>query len=125
MAGRACRPAPHSVLHQYAIVKGRVMHSNPSKARPGWPPVVVAGAYYTGIALMRNLVRRGLEVSCIECDSKMPGFKTLYGNAYLCPNPDERPAEWVEFMLRLGKKIGGRPVLIPSSDRFITDIGDH
>lgn len=98
---------------------------NPSKALPDWPPTVVAGGYQTGIVLMRNLARRGVRVSCIENDRRMPVFKTVYGQAYHCPNPDEDPTAWVHFMRELGKKLGSRPALIPSSDRFITVLADH
>ena len=101
------------------------MDPNPTRARPDWPPVVVAGAYQTGIVLMRNLARRGVPVSCIDNNAAMPGFKTVYGKAYRCPNPDDDPAGWVRFMQQLAAKLGGRPVLIPSSDRFITVVGDH
>ena len=87
--------------------------------------MVVAGAYQTGIVLMRNLARRGVEVSCIDSNPRMPGFKTVYGRAYHCPDPDEKPREWVDFMLQLARRLGGTPVLIPSSDRFITVVGDH
>jgi predicted ATP-grasp superfamily ATP-dependent carboligase len=98
------------------------MKGNPTQAAPGWPPVVVAGAYQTGIVLMRNLARRGVSVSCVDCNPQQPGFKTVYGKARLCPNPDDRPAEWSGFMVELAKEIGGRPVLIPSSDQFVTAI---
>lgn len=86
---------------------------------------MVAGAYQTGIVLMRALARRGVTVSCIDSNPRMPGFRTVYGKAYHCPDPDERPREWVDFMLQLAWKLGGRPVLMPSSDRFITVVGDH
>ena len=86
---------------------------------------MIAGAYQTGIVLMRALARHGVAVSCIDSDRKMPGFRTVYGKAYHCPNPDEHPREWVDYMLRLARILGGRVVLIPSSDRFITVVGDH
>ncbi len=101
------------------------MDSNATRARPEWPAVVVAGAYQTGIVLMRNLWRRGVKVACIDSNRNMPGFGTVYGKAYLCPDADEHPEEWVAFMGDLAGKMGGRPVLIPSSDRFITVVGDH
>lgn len=103
----------------------RPVPSNPTKSQPGWAPVIVAGAYQTGIVLMRNLSRRGVEVSCIDNDLKMPGFKTVYGKAYHCPDPEKNPAAWVEFMRGLSRQLGSRPVLIPSSDRFITVLGDY
>jgi predicted ATP-grasp superfamily ATP-dependent carboligase len=89
------------------------------------PPVVVAGAFQTGVVLMRNLVRRKVETCCIDCNASKPGFKTVYGKAYLCPNPDTDPAEWERFMIELAKSIGRKPVLIPSSDLFVTAIADH
>jgi predicted ATP-grasp superfamily ATP-dependent carboligase len=97
---------------------------DPARARR-WPPVVVAGAYQTGVVLMRNLRRRGVDVSCIDCVPSQPGFKTVYGKAYLCPNPDETPAQWVRFMIDLGRKIGGKPVLISSADQFVTAVACH
>ena len=101
------------------------MSANPERAQRGWPSVIVAGAYQTAIVLMRNLSRRGLEVCCIDSNPKMPGFKTIYGKAYQCPDADGQPEQWAGFMVELAKKIGGKPVLIPSSDRFITAVGDH
>lgn len=89
------------------------------------PPVVVAGAFQTGVVLMRNLVRHNIEASCIDCNASKPGFKTVYGKAYLCPNPDTHPTEWERFMIELAKNIGRKPVLIPSSDLFVTAIADH
>ena len=89
------------------------------------PPVVVAGAFQTGVVLMRNLVRRKVEACCIDCDAGQPGFKTVYGKSYLCPNPDTHPADWLQFMIELSKKVGRKPVLISSADQFVTAIADH
>jgi len=94
-------------------------------ARIDRPPVVVAGAYQTGVVLMRNLARRKVEVCCVDCDSSQQGFKTVYGHAHLCPNPDTHPGEWEEFMIELAKRMGRKPVLIPSADQFVTAISDH
>jgi predicted ATP-grasp superfamily ATP-dependent carboligase len=74
---------------------------------------------------MRNLARRGVRVSCVECNPAMPGFRTVYGRAYLCPNPDDRSAEWLAFMIDLARKLGGKPVLIPSADQFVSAIAEH
>jgi predicted ATP-grasp superfamily ATP-dependent carboligase len=89
------------------------------------PPVVVAGAYQTGVVLMRNLFRRKVETCCIDCDGSQQGFRTIYGKAYLCPNPDTQPAEWEMFMIDLAKRMERKPVLIASADQFVTAIADH
>jgi D-aspartate ligase len=98
---------------------------NPHRAQTGWPPVVVAGAFQTGINLMRNLARRGVETSCIDCVPGHPGYKTVYGKGYLCPNPDEQPGEWACFMADLARRLGGRPVLISSADQFVSALASH
>jgi D-aspartate ligase len=101
------------------------MDPNPTRARPEWPPVVVAGAYLTGIKLMRALARRGVKTSCIDCLRQQPGFLTIYGRAYECPNPDTEPSLWLDFMRDLARKLGAKPVLIPSADQFVTAIATH
>lgn len=105
------------------------MLPNVSRASPDWPPVVVAGGFNTGVVLMRSLYRRGLKVFCIDATPGRPAFRTVYGKAFLCPNPDDRPAEWLEFMTSLAGRInasaGSKPVLIASSDQFVSAFADH
>ena len=74
------------------------------------PPVVVAGAFQTGVVLMRNLLRHKVETCCIDCNPSKQGFKTVYGKAYLCPNPDTHPAEWEQFMSGMRQIFPDRPV---------------
>ncbi|HEV2647176.1 MAG TPA: hypothetical protein VGU46_12495 [Acidobacteriaceae bacterium] len=89
------------------------------------PPAVVAGAFQTGVVLMRDLGRRGVDVVCTDCNADKSGFKTVYGKAYLCPNPESQPAQWEQFMIELAGRLGRKPVLIPSSDLFVTAIAEH
>ena len=89
------------------------------------PPAIVAGAFQTGVVLMRDLRRRGVEVSCVDFDGTKQGFKTVYGKGYLCPNPDNEPAAWAQYMVDLSKTMGQKPVLIPSSDLFVSAIAEH
>jgi D-aspartate ligase len=100
-------------------------HINAQKPAADWPPVVVAGAYQTGVVLMRDLERRGLKVCGFDCNSDQFGFISRYGTTYLCPNPDEDPKGWVRFMVELSGKLGSRPVLMSSADQFVSAIADH
>ncbi len=95
---------------------------NTQKPRPEWPSVVITGAYQTGVVLMRDLRRRGLKVCAVDCNPQQPGFKTVYGKTYLCPNPDDDPSGWLQFMIGLGERLGGKPVLIASADQFVSAI---
>lgn len=96
-----------------------------SPAKPDWPAVVVAGGFHTAVVLMRNLARRGLETHCVDSNPRNPAFRTVYGKAHLCPNSDQQPAQWLEFMISLAKSLGRRPVLISSSDQYVTAMAQH
>lgn len=98
---------------------------NPLRAQHGWPPVVVAGLYQTGVNLMRDLSRRGLTVYGIDFTPDEPGFRSIYGKTFECPNPDDQPDEWLDFMVELGKKLESKPVLIASADTFVSAIAQH
>ncbi len=98
---------------------------NPNYAPAEWPPVVVMGAYRTGVVLMRDLVRRGLTVCCVDSNPEQYGFRTVYGKAWLCPNPDEQPEKWLEFMIGLSKKHARKPVLMSSADVFVSAMAQH
>ncbi|MEQ1794015.1 MAG: hypothetical protein ABL970_07465 [Nitrospira sp.] len=89
------------------------------------PPAVIAGAYQTAVLGVRSLNRHGVKALCFDCNSEMPGFRSVYGPARLCPNPDEEPQQWVEFMKELAHELGTKAVLIPSSDRYVTAIADQ
>lgn len=87
--------------------------------------MVVAGAFYTGLLLMRNLLWRGVKAVAFDCNPSLPGFHSVYGKTYLSPNPDVDPAAWLTFMLDLAAKMESKPVLIPASDQFVTAIAAH
>ncbi len=98
---------------------------NPQRAQEGWPPVVIAGAYQTGVGLMRNLLRRGVKTVAFDCTPDQTGFHSSYGKTYLCPNPDYQPQAWIVFMKGLAHELGGRPVLIASADQYVSAIAAH
>ena len=96
----------------------RVVHKNESK----WPPAVIAGAYQTGVLAVRSLKRHGINAICFDSNPLNQGFKSVYGQAKLCPNPDTDSEKWLNFMIELSSEIGNKPALIPSSDKFISAI---
>jgi len=98
---------------------------NPVRADADWPPAVIAGAYRTGVLGVRSLVRRGVRVTSFDSDRRHPGFRSVYGHAHACPDPDTNPKGWVDFMVKLAGKMGGKPALIPSADVFVSAIAAH
>src|SRR2546427_11167466 len=89
---------------------------NPNRASRDWPPAVIAGAYQTGVLGVRSLIRRGVRAICFDCNLDYPGFRSVYGPAHPCPDPDRDPAGWTEFMIGLSARLGSKPVLVPSAD---------
>ncbi len=106
-----------------AVTESR--RSNPQRAQPDWPSVVIAGAYQTGVGLMRNLLRRGVRAVAFDCTPDQTGFHSSYGKTYLCPNPDHEPHAWVRFMEGLARELADRPVLIASADQYVSAIAAH
>lgn len=98
---------------------------NPVRAERSWPSAVVAGAYQTGVLGVRGLKRRGVTAVCLDSNPRNPGFGSAYGPARLCPNPDTDNGGWLAFMLDLASAYNQKPVLIPSSDQFVTAIARH
>src|SRR5437773_10034906 len=90
------------------------------RADADWPPAVIAGAYRTGVLGVRSLVRRGVRATSFDSDRRHPGFRSVYGHAHACPDPDTDPEGWVDFMIKLAAKLGGKPALIPSADQFVS-----
>ena len=74
---------------------------------------------------VRNLQRQGVKAICFDSDSRLQGFRSVYGPARLCPDPDSHIEDWLQFMRELSKELGGAPILIPSSDRYVSAIAQN
>jgi len=101
------------------------LHPDKVQAGADWPPAVIAGAFQTGVLGVRTLKRHGVRAVMFDCVPTNPGFRSVYGPAKLCPDPDSRPDEWMRFMLELAASLGQRAALIASSDKFVTAIARH
>ncbi len=97
----------------------------PERAKPEWPPVVVASVFQTGLNLMRDLERRGVRAVGVDCHPGHEGFRSRYGKSFVCPDPDLHPDRWLDFMRDLSSKLGTKPVLIAASDQFVSAMGLH
>jgi D-aspartate ligase len=114
-------PRERLQLETRGLEQGRSTE-NAVRAEADWPPAVIAGAYRTGVLAVRCLRRRGVRTFCVDSIPENPGFRSVYGRARLCPDPDLEPEAWTRFMIDLARTIGTRAVLIPSSDRFVSAI---
>jgi predicted ATP-grasp superfamily ATP-dependent carboligase len=96
-----------------------------SRAESDWPPAVIAGAFQTGVLGVRSLKRRSVRAVCFDSNPTNPGFQSVYGPAFLSPDPDTHSEQWLDFMLGLPKHVGHRAALIASSDKFVSAIAKH
>src|SRR5688500_17858968 len=104
---------------------GASLDPRQTRAQPDWPPAVIAGAFQTGVLGVRTLKRRHVRVASFDPNPHQPGFRSVYGRAVQCPNPDAESDHWAAFMVDLARSLGARPALISSSDQFVTATARH
>lgn len=94
-----------------------------------WPVAVIGGVFQTGLNLMRDLIRKGVRAVGVSHELEHEGFRSRYGKCYVCPNPDEQPVQWVDFMQGLSRDLqrdgGPKPVFICSADQWVTALATH
>jgi len=74
---------------------------------------------------MRDFVRKGVRAIGIDYDREHEGFRSIYGESRVCPNPDEDPGGWLVFMRALAGSLNTRPVFISAADVFVSALGRH
>ena len=80
---------------------------------------VVLSLFDTGLAAIRALGRAGVPVLGLDSDPQMPGFKSRYCTAKVCPDAIAQPDELAQFLLTQGKRLGHRGILFPTSDAYV------
>jgi len=79
----------------------------------------VLGLFDTGLGAVRSLGRVGIPVVGLDPDPCMPGFKSRFCIARLCPDPVHRPDELVLFLLDEGRRLEWPGIIFPASDAFV------
>lgn len=79
----------------------------------------VLSLFDTGLGAVRSLGRAGIPVIGLDSDPCMPGFKSRFCAAKLCPNPVHQPDELAQFLLEEGRRLERPGVLFPASDAFV------
>jgi len=91
-------------------------------------PVVVIAPGYHGHGIARSLGRLGVPVYGVHADHRSPAARSQYWreNFYMDMNKASSE-ESVDWLLGLSRKIGSRPILIPTDDYsciFVADFAD-
>ncbi len=81
------------------------------------PVVVLRSVHHGGLGLVRSLGRLGVPVYVVDSDPRTPAFSSRYCRGKFIWDIDRaRACDSAEYLSRLGRTIGGRPILIPTSD---------
>src|SRR5205085_841698 len=89
-------------------------------------PVVVLAPGYHGHGIARGLGRLGVPVYGVHADPRSPAARSRYWRGNFIWNIAKAPPEQsVDWLLRLGRKIGSLPLLIPTDDDSCVFVADH
>jgi len=82
-------------------------------------PAVVLSLYYSGLALVRSLGRRGIPVYAMDHAVTDVGLYSKYAQRYICPDPKIQPDRLLRHLKNLRKKVACSPVLFPTGDEYV------
>ena len=86
------------------------------------PDVVVLDLSPNGLAIARNLSRRGLRVVALDRGPNLARGRTRHALCRACPDPADDPASFVDFMIGLGRSFATPPVLYMAADDFVETV---
>jgi predicted ATP-grasp superfamily ATP-dependent carboligase/ubiquinone/menaquinone biosynthesis C-methylase UbiE len=89
-------------------------------------PVVVAFGQLGGLAIMRSLGALGVRLYGVDANPSAPALLSRYcRERVLLPFSERDTAAYIDGLLGLGKRIGRRSILIPTSDETTLAVADH
>jgi predicted ATP-grasp superfamily ATP-dependent carboligase len=90
-------------------------------------PVVILTLYnHLGLGLVRSLGRLGVPVYCVHPDPAIPAMHSRYAaGKHAWDVVGSSPDATVEYLLRLGKSLGRRSILVHTSDDTATLVADN
>jgi len=83
---------------------------------------IVLGMGRNGLGVSRSLGRQGIEVYCIDKDNATEFSSKYCKKQYVFPNPTGYPEECLNQFIELGKSLGNKSVLLPTSDPYVAFI---
>ena len=90
------------------------------------PAVALVCHHHVGLGIMRSLGPLGVETYGIEGDSFSPALASRYCRGkFLLDLHRTPPDQSLEYLRRIGARIGRRAVLIPTSDAAVMFVANH
>ncbi len=88
------------------------------------PVVVFRSGHHGGLGIVRSLGRAGVPVFCVDADRWEPAFSSRYCRGRFVLKA-ETVDPYVDQLLEIGGKLGGHPILIPTTDHGAMWVADH
>lgn len=83
------------------------------------PNAVVLDLSPNGLAIVRNLSRRGIRVLALDRVENVARGRTRHAQCRACPDPAEDPEAFADFLVDLGQMFDTPPVLYMAADDFV------
>ncbi len=91
-------------------------------AAPEW--AIVAGAGLNGLGVARSLGAGGVKVAVIDCEPG-PAFASRFARMRVADAPHRGTRGFLEAIVALARRLGGRPVLILTQEATVVATCDH
>jgi len=89
-------------------------------------PVIVIAPGFHGHAIARSLGRMGVAVYGVHADEHSPAARSRYWRRnFIWDIEKAPPADSLDWLFRLRRQVGSRPLLIPTDDRSSVFLTDH
>lgn len=89
------------------------------------PVVILRSVHHGGLGIVRSLGRLDVPVYCVDAHWE-PSFSSRYCRGHFVRNIESAPpAQSVSSLLQIGRKLGGRPILIPTTDPGAIWVSEH
>lgn len=90
------------------------------------PVVILRSGHHGGLGIVRSLGRLGVPVYSVDATYWEPAFSSRYCRGRFMLDTGTGPAEESIARLReIGQKLGGRPILIPTTDQGVIWVAEH
>lgn len=86
------------------------------------PVTVFPSPHHGGLAITRTLGRLGIPVFNIDASPWCPAFFSRYSKGRFLQHPGAESPEW---LLQVGRSIGARSILVPTTDSAARFVADH
>lgn len=90
------------------------------------PVVILRSGHHGGLGISRSLGRLAVRVYTVDANRWEPAFSSRYCRGRFILDTQRCPTEEsIGLLLDIGQKVGGHPVLIPTTDQGVIWVAEH